>query len=83
MGHGQESRAASSRVTCAERAKPADGIFVNPADRHEGPGGQSRTVAAPTRRQLLAGRPAAGGSHRKCRQLVPLEREQAGTGHAG
>jgi hypothetical protein len=77
VGHGQESRAASSLATCAVRAKPADGIFVNPADRPEGPGGQSCAVAAPTRKQLLAGRPAADCSHRKCRQLIP--RERAGT----
>jgi hypothetical protein len=57
VGHGQESRAASSQVTCAVRAKPAGGILVNPADRPEGPDGQSCAVAAPTRKQLLAGRP--------------------------
>jgi hypothetical protein len=79
VGHGQESRAGSSLATCAVRAKPAGGIFVNPADRPEGPGGQSCAVAAPTRRQLLAGRPAADGSHRKCRQLIPRERERVGT----
>lgn len=79
MGHGLQARAASSLASCAVRAKPAGGIFANPADRPEGPDGQSRAVAAPTRKQLLAGRPAADGSHRKCRQLIPLERERAGT----
>lgn len=59
MSYGPQSRAASSLATCAVRAKPAGGIFANPADRPDGPDGQSRAVAAPTRRQLLAGRPAA------------------------
>lgn len=58
MSHGLSPRAASPRVNCAERAKPAGGIFANPADRPDGPDGQSRAVAAPTRKQLLAGRPA-------------------------
>lgn len=57
VGHDQESPAASSLVIRAGRAKPADGIFVNPADRPVGPGGQSCAVAAPIRKQLLAGRP--------------------------
>jgi hypothetical protein len=46
VGHDQLSRAASWLVTCPGRAKPADGIFVNPADR-----------PASARKQLLAGRP--------------------------
>lgn len=58
MSHSPEPRAASSLATCAVRAKPAGRIFANPADRPDGPDGQSRTVAAPTRKQLLAGRPA-------------------------
>jgi hypothetical protein len=79
VSYGPQSRAASSLATCAVRAKPAGGIFANPADRPDGPDGQLRAVAAPTRRQLLAGRPATDGSHRKCRELIPRERERAGT----
>ena len=60
MGHGQVSHAASTLATCAMRAKPAGGIFANPADRPEGPGGQSCTVVAPARNQLMAGRPGTG-----------------------
>jgi hypothetical protein len=77
VGHGQESRAASSLATRAAGAKPADGIFANPAGRPDSPGGQSCIVAAPARNQPMAGRPAADGSHRKCRELIPLERERS------
>lgn len=80
VGHGQGSRAASSLATRAAGAKPAGGIFANPTGLAYGPGGQSCTVAAPARKQLMAGRPAADGSHRKCRELIPRERERAGTG---
>jgi hypothetical protein len=55
VGHGLQARSSSSLAACAVRAKPAGGIFANPADRPEGPDGQSRAVAVPTRKQLLAG----------------------------
>ena len=50
MSHGRQARAASSPQSCAVRAKPADGIFANPADRPEGPDGQSRAVATASSR---------------------------------
>lgn len=37
MGHDQAPRAESPLASRAGRAKPAGGIFVNPADRPEGP----------------------------------------------
>ena len=50
MSHGLSPRAASPRANCAAGAKPAGGIFANPADRPDGPDGQSRAIAAPTRK---------------------------------
>jgi hypothetical protein len=62
VSHGRQARAASSPQSCAVRAKPADGIFANPADRPEGPDGQSRAVAVPTRKHLLTGQCRIGSS---------------------
>jgi hypothetical protein len=54
VSHGLSPRAASPRANCAAGAnagaKPAGGIFANPADRPDGPDGQSRAIAAPTRK---------------------------------
>jgi hypothetical protein len=44
VGHGLQAHTASPLATCAVRAKPAGGIFANPAGRPENPDGQSRRI---------------------------------------
>jgi len=75
----------AGRSLAARAASPgsADGIFVNPAGRPEGPDGQSCTVAAMrSRRQRCSrpGEPAAAEGHgiRKCRSFIQPARKDAG-----
>lgn len=75
----------AGRSLAAWAATPgsADGIFVNPADRPEGPGGQSCAVAATRSRRLRSsrtGEPAAAEGHgiRERRPFIQPAWEHAG-----